>query len=719
MADLNLNLKVSVGKGVQDINGVSAAIGKLDVEVTKASSSLTKIGEIFTGALAADLAAKGLSKLVDGFKEVIQFVGESIKEAEQYEQALQNLNVALSNSGNFSAQASKDFENFANEIERTTKFSDDAVLSAGALIEQLSGLSEKGLKTATTAAIELSAALGVDLESAARLVGKAAEGNVESLKKYGLEVQKGTDDAETFANALNLINSRFGGTAKDQINTYAGAVTLSQNAFRDLQKEIGNAFVKNVALVSVIKEVGKLFGDNADAVNKNQQALRELVAQGLINFIDALEVTNVSLDAIYRLLRVVTNAVTALFQTLALGANTIAQAFVEPLNLLGQLQEKITGTKNPFEELTASMRANSVALAQGINQDFEDISEAFQKPTQASEATSDALLKLRDSAEAGFAAVKSGALSSIDPLNNATAATMKLTAEQEKLLAKGRELASQAQEKALAEDPQAQAQAQIDAINFAAEQRAISEQDASVAREVARQEGNAKEAEQLLAQNETLRQLDEGANAERIAANQARIDQIVNQETLGSQKRQEIMLKEKQFEQKVQDQRLGALSSFFGGAAALARTAGKDGFEVAKRLAQAQATIDGYRAIQAALANPPGPPFNALIVAGVVAQTAANLINIERQQFAGGTNFVPGGGTRDSVPALLTPGERVVPRETNRDLTQFLRERKNGASDEALDAIRDLASQPISIHIDGKEIFNVVKNQMINGRVLA
>ncbi|MEO6078068.1 MAG: hypothetical protein ABIP54_04740, partial [Candidatus Andersenbacteria bacterium] len=43
---------------------------------------------------------------------------------------------------------------------------------------------------------------------------------------------------------------------------------------------------------------------------------------------------------------------------------------------------------------------------------------------------------------------------------------------------------------------------------------------------------------------------------------------------------------------------------------------------------------------------------------------------------AGGIDSVPGTGSQDNFPAVLAPGERVVPRETNQDLTAFLEARQ-------------------------------------------
>lgn len=97
----------------------------------------------------------------------------------------------------------------------------------------------------------------------------------------------------------------------------------------------------------------------------------------------------------------------------------------------------------------------------------------------------------------------------------------------------------------------------------------------------------------------------------------------------------------------------GALSQLAGQNKKMAMTA--------KRLAQGQAIIDTYTAANAALKNPPGPPFTIPFMIAAIATGLANVAMIEKQQFASGGYVRGHGGSRsDMVPAQLSAGEGVL-----------------------------------------------------------
>lgn len=111
------------------------------------------------------------------------------------------------------------------------------------------------------------------------------------------------------------------------------------------------------------------------------------------------------------------------------------------------------------------------------------------------------------------------------------------------------------------------------------------------------------------------------------------------------------------------EQRLGSQKAFFGELSKLSRSGNRTVAAIGKAAAVTQATIDGYLAIQKALASHP-PPMNYAIAAAIGATTAANIAGILSQNtnFATGGSFVvPGTGGVDSqmVAMRASPGERV------------------------------------------------------------
>lgn len=111
--------------------------------------------------------------------------------------------------------------------------------------------------------------------------------------------------------------------------------------------------------------------------------------------------------------------------------------------------------------------------------------------------------------------------------------------------------------------------------------------------------------------------------------------------------------------------RLDGASQFFSTLSGLSRSENRKLAAIGKAAAIASATIDGYRAVQAALVGPPGPPWSYAIAAATAAMTGANVAAIVNQPLPGfafgGSGTVMGTGGTDSqtVSFRATPGEKV------------------------------------------------------------
>jgi len=238
----------------------------LDVDKTanKAKKKLTstgkKSGKAFSSGFSSGL--KGIAAAFIGIAAItkgLAFFKESINLASIQEDSINELNTALKNTGQFTEQASRDFQGYASALQSVTTLGDEAILSTGALIQSLGALPVDKLKEATTAAADLSAGLGIDLRSAATLVGKAAAGEVSSFSRYGLAIQKGANNADTFKNALDALSERFGGAAQARVKTFSGATQQLSNQFGDFQEAIGEIITGSPALISFFNTTTELF----------------------------------------------------------------------------------------------------------------------------------------------------------------------------------------------------------------------------------------------------------------------------------------------------------------------------------------------------------------------------------------------------------------------------------------------------------------------------
>tara|TARA_R110000803_G_scaffold148852_1_gene214306 strand:+ start:4569 stop:6668 length:2100 start_codon:yes stop_codon:yes gene_type:complete len=120
-----------------------------------------------------------------------------------------------------------------------------------------------------------------------------------------------------------------------------------------------------------------------------------------------------------------------------------------------------------------------------------------------------------------------------------------------------------------------------------------------------------------------------------------------------------------QFEANVLSAKLGTVSGALGALSSLNSSA-KGSALISKRLAQGSAVIDTYAGANKALAAGP-PPWNFIAAAAVIASGLANVVKIESTEFAKG-GIVPGTGNRDTVSAMLTPGEVILNKSQQENL---------------------------------------------------
>ena len=263
------------------------------------------------------------------FRALAQTLDSAVTAAMEAERATLAFNSALAMSGQYSAQASAAFEDYATELERTTGVQDDLILSNAAMLVSIGKLSGEGLERATKAALDLSRGMQIDVASAFDIVTKATQGNVGVLAKYGLEVGKTSTDAQKFAKALEFIESRFGGLSTGAINTFEGALTKVKNGFANILEEGGKLITKNPKVIASLSVLGDVF-----------YKLGERIAASNINI-------GTFIDYAFKIAQVITSYILAPFEIAARFLITtltlIPRVMLEIYNSLAGVADKIFG----------------------------------------------------------------------------------------------------------------------------------------------------------------------------------------------------------------------------------------------------------------------------------------------------------------------------------------------------------------------------------------
>lgn len=266
---------------------------KLEFEITGDSSGAeqafqkTGAGTIALGNIMADLAKAGVQALITG----VQMLGAELMKATQAAAESQRGQVALasamSTAGTYSKAAFKDALNFASALQQQTAFEDDAIIAAQKSFS-VYGFQGKQLQDLTKATLDLAAAKGMDLTSAAELVAKSVGTETNALKKMGVEMGDASDKAGRAEAAIKGISSLFGGRAAADAQTFSGQVEQMKNLLGDLYEEVGSVITNNKGLQVVFIELKKVLLDATTWVSNHKTELAELVKGGIIFVLNAL-----------------------------------------------------------------------------------------------------------------------------------------------------------------------------------------------------------------------------------------------------------------------------------------------------------------------------------------------------------------------------------------------------------------------------------------------
>lgn len=625
--ELKATLEESAKVTARSSKQMEDAISKFAESASKETSRFDDIMNVFAGTTLANVAVGAANMAKEAFGEFIALFKEGIAEASDYDQQLTRLANSLAANGKFTQEAMTSLRRFTQDME-TLSGVDDAVIAKNlAVLSSMTRLSGEGLERAQKAAINLSAAMGIDLDTATKMVGKAAEGSTASFKKFGLNIEETADKNLTFANTLSQIEKRFGGAAGANMKTFEGSLLGLQNSFGNLFQALGDIIVKNPAIIAGMKELATVFSSLTSDAEKAGPSLAKGLANGLV---EVIAVSGAIYETFNKLFDFIVNGS-------ALVATTISDTF-------GAIKSALS-----FEGNDA------------VKENFRETNQVwdqFKQSLSESSPVTDAMSNIAGAVQAAANTMTTEFPKTEASIKNSTEAVRELSFAQKELQQASQDFALQMAQNAVS--VQQGYSVQQEALQVALEGQLITFDTFKEARLMSQLDQFAREQEML---NTALAQ-------KKITEEQYGLASIALQQ---QQNNQRIKLANdlKKQEEQVNALRLGGYGTFFQGLASLSQSSNQRLAEIGKAGAISKATIDAYLAIQNALANVPYPA-NIAAAAGIGVQAFANVAKIAGVGLAGGINSVPGVGSKDNFPAVLAPGERVVPSETNQDLTEFL-----------------------------------------------
>lgn len=209
---------------------------------TETEKTTNKIMGIMKKAGSAFVAAFAFDKIKD-------FFISANKEFEESERNVNSLNQALKTTGQYSENYSNKLQDQASALQKLTGIEDDEIITGQRLLLTFTNIGQNALPEATKAALDMSAAMGQDMQSSAIQLGKALDNPVEGLTALGRVGIKFTQTQENMIknfmqqgdimSAQNIIlkevEARFG----DMAETMKTKSSDATNAWKEFLEAVG------------------------------------------------------------------------------------------------------------------------------------------------------------------------------------------------------------------------------------------------------------------------------------------------------------------------------------------------------------------------------------------------------------------------------------------------------------------------------------------------
>jgi chromosome segregation ATPase len=211
----------------------------------------------------------------------------AVKASAVQEEAVARLNTALRPLGDAAGEVSEQLQKQAAALQNLSKFGDEAIINAQALLATM-GVTAAKLPLATTAVVDMAEAFGFTLEQAARNVGRTMGGFAGELGELIPELKELSPEALRAGAGIDLLAEKFKGTA-EATDSFAKTVAQFRNAFSDLLEAIGEGITGNKELSATLDELKKGFSDNREAIGRTAADILKLVTGSLELWISAMK----------------------------------------------------------------------------------------------------------------------------------------------------------------------------------------------------------------------------------------------------------------------------------------------------------------------------------------------------------------------------------------------------------------------------------------------
>lgn len=255
--EIIITAKDNASGKIQSVNTGLGQLGKL--------AGGAALGALTIGAAAATGATIALGK----------GLAYSIDQAMQAQDVQAQLEAVLKSTGGVAGVTADSANDLATALSQVTRFDDEAVLSGESLLLTFTNIGQNIFPQATQTMLDMSQALGTDLQSSATMLGKALQDpilGVSALRRVGVNF---TEDQQAMikslvesGNALEAQNMilkelqiEFGGSAEAAGKTFGGQLDILRNNLNNVAESIGSVLIP--VLSQAMSDLGPVITDLA------------------------------------------------------------------------------------------------------------------------------------------------------------------------------------------------------------------------------------------------------------------------------------------------------------------------------------------------------------------------------------------------------------------------------------------------------------------------
>lgn len=376
-------LSVDLTANTRDFDsGMGAVSTKIDNFGTRVSTGFTNAGAKLTD-FGASITALGLP-----FAGLVAAAVGSFSDSQK---AIAQLDATLKSTGGKAGVTKDAALKLASSLQRVTTYSDEAVLSGENLLLTFTNIGSDVFDQATTAALDMSTAMGQDVKSSAIQLGKALNNPVEgltALTRVGVTFSdeqkaliKSLQDSGDMAGAQTVIlqelQKEFGGSAVAAGSTFAGSLEILKNKGDDALETLGGAMIP--ALTNLTGVVGGVIDAFTELSPEVQQTIANvaLVGAGLAVVGPVIAAIGLGVTALGGAFAVLLSPIGLVVLALAgLGA-LVASGKIDLGGIADQIKAGAQGIGDSLNNLDVTNIETSVSTAfQGL--DFANIGDIMQ-----------------------------------------------------------------------------------------------------------------------------------------------------------------------------------------------------------------------------------------------------------------------------------------------------------------------------------------------------